>query len=200
MNGAEKIKNRIIADATSRADTILEDARQEAQDIIKSAEKKAFQRVILITEKAKEEAVLYKQRFHAAGGMEDKKEMLRMRQDTINEAFNNALNALANLPENDYRIFLEEMLLNVVKEEEGYLVLNKKDKERLGQPFIEQMNEKLKAKGKNAVLKLAEGDLNSLGGFIIQYGEMEINCTLEVILNMARPNLEAEVAHVLFSE
>lgn len=200
MNGAEKIKERIITDAKGKAGKILEDARLEAQGIIKDAEKQAFQRVAIMTEKAKEEAVLYKQRFHAAGGMEDRKSILQTRQNTIDEAFSAALSKVADLPTDKYSLLIEDILLEVVKEGQGDLVLNKKDKQRLGQQFVEKINEKLKNIGKKAMLKLAGDDLNSCGGFVIRYGEMEINCTLEVILNMARPNLESEVATILFNE
>lgn len=200
MNGAEKIKERIIADAGDRAGKILEDARLEAQGIIKDAEKQAFQRLAIMTEKAKEEAVLYKERFFAAGGMEDKKSILKTRQDTIDEAFSTALSRVADLPDDKYRLFIEDILLKVIKDDEGTLVLNKKDKQRLGRQFVDKVNGKLKSLGKKATLELAEDDLNSCGGFVVRYGEMEINCTLEVILNMERPNLESEVATILFSE
>ncbi len=200
MNGAEKIKERIIADARERAGKILEDARLEAQDIIKDAEKQAFQRVAIMTEKAKVEAVLYKERFFAAGGMEDKKTILKTRQDTIDEAFSTALSRVADMPDDQYSLFIEDILLKVIKDDEGMLVLNKKDKQRLGQQFVDKVNGKVKNMGKKALLKLAGDDLNSCGGFVVRYGEMEINCTLEVILNMARPNLESEVAKILFSE
>ena len=32
----------------------------------------------------------------------------------------------------------------------------------------------------------------------MRYGEMEINCTLEIIFSLLRPRLEAEVASILF--
>lgn len=198
MNGAEKIKEKIIADARERAEKIIEAARIEAQGIIKHAEKQAFQRVAIMTEKAKEDAALYKQRAQAAGEMEIKKNILKTRQDTIDEAFAIALERIAELPDDKYSRFLEEILLNAARDEEGELILNSKDKQRLGQQFIDRMNAKFRSLGRNAVLKLSADDLNSRGGFVIRYGDMEINCTLEVMLNMERPNLEAGVAAILF--
>jgi len=200
MDGANRIKQRIIDDARKRAEKIIEDAKLEAQVIIKDAEKQAFQRVAIMTENAKEEAALYKQRFRAAGEMEDRKNVLKMRQNTIDEAFSAALSRIAELPDDKYSLFMEDVLLNAVKDEEGELVMNKKDRQRLGQKFVERINAKFRTMGKKAMLKLAEEDLNSCGGFVVRYGEMEINCTLEVLLNMARPNLEAEVASILFGE
>jgi len=200
MNGAEKIKERIISDARERAGKILEDARVEARNIIKAAEKQAFQRVSIMTEKAKEEAGLYKERFRAAGEMEARKRILKVRQETIDEAFSTAVSRIADLPDDKYGQFIEDILLNVVIDGEGALVLNNRDKQRLGQKFVGKINEKLKKSGRKAELKLSDEVLDSCGGFIVRYGEMEINCTLEVIINMIRPNLETEVAAILFSE
>lgn len=200
MDGANRIKERIIDDARKRAGKIIEDAKLEAQVIIKDAEKQAFQRVAIMTENAKEEAAQYKQRFRAAGEMEDRKNVLKMRQDTIDEAFSAALSRIAELPDEKYSLFIEDVLIKAAKDEEGDLVMNKKDKQRLGRQFVDKINAKFKAMGKKAMLKLAEENLNSCGGFVVRYGEMEINCTLEVLLNMARPNLEAEVAAILFEE
>ena len=200
MSGAEKIKDRILADARDLREAILADAGQEAQSIIGNAEKEAFQRVTVMTEKAKEEAVRIKQRFHAAEGMEDKKKILKARQDSIDEAFSNALSRLSGLPGDQYRLFLESIALDAAREEEGTILFNEKDKARLGGGFVAAVNSRLAEKGKKAVLKLGEETLNTSGGFIIRYGDMEINCTLDVILNMARPNLESEVAAILFED
>jgi len=200
MNGAEKIKERIISDARERAGKILEDARLEAQNIIKAAEKHAFQRVAIITEKAKEEAALYKERFRAAGEMDARKSILKIRQEIIDEAFSTAVSRVADLPDDQYSQFMEDVLLNVIINGEGTLVLNNRDRQRLGQRFVGKINEKLKNTGKKAELKLSDDVLDSCGGFIVRYGEMEINCTLEVIINMIRPNLETEVASILFNE
>ncbi|HHY65036.1 MAG TPA: hypothetical protein GX501_08320 [Clostridiaceae bacterium] len=198
MNGAEKIKEKIIADARERAEKILEDARLEAQGIIKDAEKQAFQRMAIMTEKAKEDAALYKQRARAAAEMEIRKSLLKTRQDTIDEAFAAALDRIAELPDDKYSGFIEDILLRAARDGEGELVVNKKDKQRLGQQFIDRINARFISLGRNAKLKLSSDDLDSRGGFIIRYGEMEINSTLEVILNMERPNLEAGVAAILF--
>lgn len=200
MNGAEKIKERILTDARSVHDKILEEANAQAKSIIAEAEKEAFQKTTLITEKAKEEAALIKQRYQAAESMEDRKNILKVRQECINEAFDLALKNLSDMPEDKYKLFIEGIILNTVKNEDGIIVFNERDKKRLGEGFISEINRKLKSKGLSAALSLAKDSLNTSGGFILRYGDLEINCTLEIILNMQRPNLESEVAKILFNE
>lgn len=198
--GIEKIKDKILADARELCDKILEDARREAQSIIGNAEKEAFQKVTIMTEKAKEEALLIKKRIAAVSELESKKMALKTRQDMVEEAFSMALDRIASLPDDKYRKFFEDMLADSVQEGEGILVINKKDKERFGASFAGEINQKLDRLGKNSKIVVAQEDLNSKGGFILRYGEMEINCTLEVILNVARPAIESEVAGILFGE
>ncbi|NLE24820.1 MAG: hypothetical protein GX625_05670 [Clostridiaceae bacterium] len=200
MNGAEKIKNRILTDARSLHDKILDEANAQAKSIIAEAEKEAFQKTTLITEKAKEEAALIKQRYQAAESMEDRKNILKVRQECINEAFDVALKNLSDMPEDKYKLFIEGIILNTIKNEDGIIVFNERDKKRLGEGFISEINGKLKAKGLSAALSLAKDSLNTSGGFILRYGDLEINCTLEIILNMQRPNMESEVAKILFNE
>lgn len=198
--GIEKIKDKILADARELCDKILEDARREAQSIIGNAEKEAFQKVTIMTENAKEEALLIKKRIAAVSELENKKKALKNRQDMVEEAFSMALDRIASLPNDKYRKFFEDMLVNSVEEGEGILVINKKDKERFGASFAGEINQKLNQLGKKSKIVVAQEELNSKGGFILRYGDMEINCTLEVILNIARPAIESEVAGILFGE
>ncbi|NLU53140.1 MAG: hypothetical protein GXX10_09810 [Clostridiaceae bacterium] len=198
--GIEKIKDKILADARELCDKILEDARREAQSIIGNAEKEAFQKVTIMTENAKEEALLIKKRIAAVSELENKKKALKNRQDMVEEAFSMALDRISSLPNDKYRKFFEDMLVNSAEEGEGVLVINKKDKERFGASFAGEINQKLNQLGKKSKIVVAQEELNSKGGFILRYGDMEINCTLEVILNIARPAIESEVAGILFGE
>jgi V/A-type H+-transporting ATPase subunit E len=197
-NGVEKIKNRIMTDSKALCDKILEDARLEARSIIENAEKEAFQKVTVMTEKAKEEAEQIKKRMQAVAELEERKRALKHRQNLIDKAFTLALDRITSLPEEEYSAFLERMLLKAAKEGRGEIRLSEKDKERLGKDFISRINKKLSKEGKKAELVMAEESLDSLGGFVLTYGDMEINCSLETLMNMARPGLESRVAEILF--
>ena len=119
MNGAEKIKERILTDARSLHDKILDEARAQAKSIIAEAEKEAFQKLTLITEKAREEAALIKQRYKAAESMKDRKNILKVQQECIDEAFDVALKNLSDMPDEKYKLFIEGIILNTAKNEDG---------------------------------------------------------------------------------
>lgn len=46
---------------------------------------------------------------------------------------------------------------------------------------------------------MSEDSIETAGGFILRYNAMEINNTFEVIFEMIKPQLENEVAKILFS-
>lgn len=198
--GIQKIKDKILADARELCDKILEDARREAQSIISNAEREAFQKVTIMTEKAKEEALLIKKRLATVSELESKKNALKARQEMVEKAFSMSLDRIAELPDEKYRKFFEDMLTDAAEEGEGILIINKRDKERFGASFAADINQKLARLGKKSRIVIAQEDLISKGGFILRYGDMEINCTLEVILNIARPAMESEVARILFEQ
>jgi V/A-type H+-transporting ATPase subunit E len=200
MIGTEKIKDRILSDARELHEKILEDARAEARSIIEKAQKEAMEKAAVINQKAKEEAIQIKKRYRAVSSLDDRKNILKVRQEIVNEAFNIALERVSSLPESEYIAFIEKILLKAARDDAGLVLFNEKDKRSLGDSFIQRINQKLSEAGRNASLNLAHDVLDSKGGFILKYGDMEVNCTLEVLFAMARPALEQEVASILFSD
>ena len=50
-----------------------------------------------------------------------------------------------------------------------------------------------------AQLVLSDESVKAAGGFILRYGEMEINSTFEIMFEMLKPELENDVVDMLFS-
>ena len=51
-----------------------------------------------------------------------------------------------------------------------------------------------------AKLTLADETKEMLGGFILRQGNVEMNCTVDIILELIRGEAAAEVAKVLFED
>lgn len=196
--GVEQIKNKIMADSKVLCEKIIRDAEREAGNIIEKAEKEAFQKVSIMIEKAKEEAARIGERMKAVAQLEERKRELKGCQNALDQAFKLSLERIASMPDDRYASFIEKVLLKAVSEGKGEIVFNQRDKERLGKKFVSEINKKLKSSGKNSEIVLSGDTLNSRGGFVLKYGDMEVNCTLETIMNMARPALELDVAAILF--
>jgi V/A-type H+-transporting ATPase subunit E len=70
-----------------------------------------------------------------------------------------------------------------------------KGEKRVSKKWIEEFNEKYKKR-----LSLSNDMVPGSGGFVLRRSDINVNCTLEVLLRWAREDMEAEVVSRLFSE
>ncbi|NLW02535.1 MAG: V-type ATP synthase subunit E [Clostridiaceae bacterium] len=198
MTGIDRIKTKILDDAKEIAEENLNRARQEAERIIAEARGKAREEAGKARQAAKAEAANLKKTMDAVSSLEERKRMLKVRQDMVDAAFRAAFERTLKLPAEEYGSFIRRFILESVRDGEGEILFNEADRSRLGEKYVEEINRTLKAEGKTSVLRLSGHTIPNRGGFVLRYGEMEINCTLEIIFSLLRPRLEAEVASILF--
>lgn len=198
MSGTDRIKAKILEDAKNNTEQNLSEARSEAQSLISAAEKDALARLAKAKATAEEDAANLKKRMQAVASLEERKRMLKVRQDMVGAAFEAAVEKTVGLPEKEYGNLLMGFILKSVRDGECEILFNEADKARLGAKYVQKINDTLKSMGKASSLKLSPDTVRSRGGFILKYGEMEINSTLEIILSILRPKIEVEVAAVLF--
>ena len=75
------------------------------------------------------------------------------------------------------------------------LIFSPSDRARLGKAVVLAANERL---GEGAMLTLSEESRPMKGGFILQDGAVEVNCTFDTIVRLQREALAGQVASVLF--
>jgi len=199
MTGTEKIKAKILADAEEKARQIEEQARQEARDITDRALKEAEIKRMEILRKAEAEGEEAYRRLISYAGFGVKKEILKTKQDMVEEAFTKAIQKITGLPDNEYQEMLEIMIAGAASDGTGEILLSDRDRKRVDGNFADNINRRLKAAGKNGKVALSGEIIQTVGGFVLRYGEMEINGTFEIVLDMLRPQIENEVVNILFS-
>jgi hypothetical protein len=81
------------------------------------------------------------------------------------------------------------------------------DEKRIDQQFIDKVNQQLASKGKGPSTPLGTGNLKLsserqpiAAGFILKKGKIKNNCSLKVLLSLARGELEIELAKQLFGD
>lgn len=188
----ENITANILKDATKGADDAVNVAKKNAEDIINKAKEEAAEIIKASAEKAQKEAESLKSRKVSAAELQMRKMMLQAKQDAIKNSFNTALEKLKNMPEEKYINYLAEEIIKVPNN--GTIILNKKDKEKIGEKLIKLVNEKLNAEK----YTLSNNTVNSSGGFVLKSGNIEINNTFEAILDSMKDELTNEVAGALF--
>ena len=199
MAGAENLRERILEEARRQAQANIERAEKEAAQIIQAARQKAEDKSKSILEKAQREAEERRRRLISVAELEGRKQKLSTKQELIEEAFQKAVEKLNSLPDQRYREILTDMVISSVKSGDEEVIFSEKDRKRLGNKFIDNINKRLKGKGLKGDVKLSAETRDIDGGFILKKGNVEINNTFEALIRMRREELETEVVKVLFS-
>ena len=127
--------------------------------------------------------------------MEGRKGTLAVKQEMVSLAFDKALEALCGLPEEDYVAFLAGLAAKASVTGDEEILLNARDRAAVGEKVVAAANAKLD--GGKLTLAADSGDF--AGGLILRRGNVEANCTAELLVELARGDLSAEIAGILFA-
>ena len=194
MKGTEKIIAHIQADAEAQADAILAQAEQNCASIRAAWDQKAkdaYAEKIRVGVKANQDRLDSMERL---AKMEGRKAILGVKQDLVAESFDRAAEQLVNLPEEQYVALLAKLAAEASVTGEEEIVLNARDRAAVGQKVVDAANAKLS--GGKLTLSADTGDFK--GGLILRRGSIEANCTAELLVEMRREDMAAELAKVLF--
>lgn len=198
MTGSERITEKILEQANAAAQRQKDEAAREAKLVLAEAEK---QREAADAEANHLIGIALReveQRSEATLQLELRKRDLTIRQQLVDEAFEQAVTALVDLPDDAYRKLLTGMILSTEWTGDAELVVSARDLERLGKSFPQAIDLARSQKGMTGKTVFAQDTLPGIGGFVVRSGEMEINGTLGVVLSGMRPGLESDVAKTLF--
>ena len=194
MRGTDKIIAHIQADAKAQADAIIAQAEQQCAGIREAYEgkaKEAYAEKIRAGVKVCEDLAESKSRI---AQMESKKSLLALKQELVSSAFDKAQTKLLALPKEQYLDFLTGLAVKAAPDGNGELVLNASDKAAYGSELVRAANARL-----NGQLKLSDETGDFAGGLIVKNGPVAVNNTLELLIDLCRSEMAADVAKVLFS-
>ena len=194
MKGTEKIIAHIQADADAQAAEILAraDARcAEIRETYEQKAKEAYAETIRAGVKENQDRLDSMERL---ANMEGRKAILALKQDMVAESFDRACDQLVNLPAAEYGAFLAKLAVKASVTHDEEVVLNARDRKALGDKVIEAANKALG--GGKLTLSKETGDFK--GGLILRRGSIEANCTAELLVDLCREEMAAELAGVLF--
>ncbi len=195
MKGTEKIIAHIQADAQAQVDAILAQAEQQCAEIRDGFEKQAAERYserIRAGVKACQDEVDSRLRIDQ---MEARKGMLAVKQELVARSFDQALTALCALPEEEYVAFLTKLAVGASVSGDEEIILNPRDRAAVGEKVVEAANAALNG-GK---LRLSGETRDFAGGLILRRGNVEANCTAELLVELSRSELSNEIAGILFA-
>lgn len=194
---AEQVIEKILADAGAEADKIKKQAGQKQAD--EQAEfdeqlKEHKKHTKALAEKLASEKKLH---LMAAARMNIAKEHLAEKNKILDEVFDQARQKLQNLPGEQYRQLITNLMLEAVETGDEEVIIDKEEK-RIDAALLEQVNSKLGSDRKGN-LKLSEEKMPLGGGFILRRGKVKTNVSFDVLLSRARKEIEIDLAKGLFS-
>jgi V/A-type H+/Na+-transporting ATPase subunit E len=189
MNGIEKIIDKILTDAKKYAEGVAAEAAVTAGVIIADAETAAEKLKNDARLRAEKEAENVLQRSRSSAELIGRNRLLEAKSELIDRAFALAKQKILNLDNNEYSAFMSAMLAEAVVPGGKYMMsVNKKDRETAKEVIIKSA----------ADITLSDNDIDIGGGFILSCGDIETNCSVELIIAGLRGMLESEVYKTLF--
>ena len=195
MKGTENIIAHIQADAKSQADAILAKAEEQAAQIRADFDKQAAQ---VYAEKVRAGTRACQDQMDSVqriANMEAKKSLLGVKQEMVSQCFEKAQALLTSLPVEQYAEFLAKLAARASVTGNEEIVLNARDRKAVGEAVVKAANARLGG-GK---LTLSERVGNFAGGLILGRGSVEANCTAELLVELCRVDMSAEIADKLFA-
>ena len=198
MKGTENIIGHIRSEAEAKAEEIIAAAEARCAQIKSEYDLKAKN---AYTEKIRagvRECEDRAESMKKIAGMEARKSLLGLKQKLVSSCFDRAHDKIVSLPEDEYVTLLAKLASESAVSGDEEIVLNARDKAAVGEKVTERANAALAAKGGKAELTLSGDEGSFTGGLMLRRGNIETNCTAELLVNMCRSDMAASLAGVLF--
>lgn len=193
-----KLVARIVRDAREQVDRIADEAQKKREEILAEADEEARALYDGSTGAALRAAEEDKKQKVTVAGLEARKELLAEKQALIREAFEKALETVEQRPADEYLALMAEMLASAAAEGAGEVLLSPRDRERMGESVVAAANRILGDGGRKAGLKLSPDTQRMRAGFTLRFEGVELNNSLDALVESRREELERKVVEILF--
>jgi len=197
MTGLEKILKHIEDEATATAETVLLEAKCKAEEITATAQAEGIKKREEIMGRSKVDVQACLSRAESSALLQEKKLILVAKQQIISAVIDKSKETLLKMPKTEYSDVIIKMVDKYALDQPGQILFSRADKERLIEQFQDTLQSTILRK-KIAKLILSEDTRDIDGGFVLIYGDVEINCSFDALFFAARESLQDKVCKVLF--
>lgn len=197
MGGLDKIIEEIKDQANAEAGQILKEADEYCDEYMKEITDKVADEVEAFEKKEKLKRDLYDEKVKSGALFRERNEILKTKQQCINEVIKEAEYTICNLETKQYFDFLSKLFEANFDGTDGEMFFGKEDLERMPEEFKEKI--KAIADNKGAKVNISDKTKNIKNGFILVYGEIEENCTIQSLFDEKSDALKDIVNKELFS-
>lgn len=197
MGGLDKIIEEIKDQANAEAGQILKEADEYCDEYMKEITDKVADEVEAFEKKEKSKRDLYDEKVKSGALFRERNEILKTKQQCINEVIKEAEYTICNLETKQYFDFLSKLFEANFDGTDGEMFFGKENLERMPEEFKEKI--KAIADNKGAKVNISDKTKNIKNGFILVYGEIEENCTIQSLFDEKSDALRDIVNKELFS-
>lgn len=191
MTSSEKILAGIAEESKTQADKINSDAEKQAAEITAAAKAEAETDAGKIRAAAEKKAELIINSGKSSAGLLKRDTALNCRRELIEKALNFVADTVNAYGDKDYFDFLLTLIKKEKLNGKGEVYLSVKDKARDIAAFKSELS------ALDLTLSDTFADIN--GGFILKYGDIQINGELSALIHEKRDVLTDELNKALFN-
>jgi len=191
MTSSEKILAGIAEESKAQADKINSDAEKQAADIIAAAREEAESEAEKIKAEAEKKAELIINSGKSSAELLKRDTALKCRRELIEKALITVADTVNAYGDKDYFDFLLTLIKKEKLNGKGEVYLSVKDKARDTASFKSELS------ALDLTLSDTFADIN--GGFILKYGDIQINGELSALIHEKRDVLTDELNKALFN-
>jgi V/A-type H+-transporting ATPase subunit E len=195
--GLERILQEIRAEAAAEAAAQQRVAQDNADKILTAAKAESDAVVAQIEQDGKKAVAEGERSRSSAILLQRRQKTLQTKQVLLAETLQKAREALTALQDKEYFDLLVRLAAKNAAPGSGEMLLNERDAKRLPAGFEKQLAEAL-PKGSS----IAVSDKTCLidGGVVLQYGDIEVNCSFAAIFDAQEDEMADNIAKVLFAD
>lgn len=195
---AEQVVDKILAEARAEADAIKAESNRRCAEM-KAELQKELDAYRSETNRLASEAASDKQsRMLASARMAVRKDILAAKRALLDGVQEEAARRIAAMPDEEYQKLMTALMMKAAETGDEEVVIGKNES-RITEKLIKEVNRQL-GPGYRGNLHLARDRADISGGFILRRGQVQINASIEVLIQRAREELEMELTNELFGE
>ena len=197
MGGLDKIIGHISHDAENEVKSVLDAAKAQAESIVNDAKEKTAEECDRINKKAATEVQSILDRGRSSAELKTKQILLTGRQELISETINMVRDRLNSLSDEEYTEFITGLFAKHVPNKDAVLKLNAADMKRIPKEVLDGFVKKAEEAG--AKLTVSGEAAGIKNGFVLDFGEIEENCTFDALIDQNIEELQDKVKSLLFA-
>ena len=193
---AEQVVNKILSEADQQAEAIMQEACEKRDRLDKQLAEALSTYQDETRRLAQEAAADRRERMLASARMDNARAALAAKSELLDEVFSKAVERIVKLPDESYKALMTQLMTEAVETGDETVIVGK-DETRINSEFIKQINRQL-GTGFKGNLRLADKHADIKGGFILARGKVQMNASVEVLVERLREAIETDVAAKLF--